>query len=291
MVTVTLTDCPAKLRGDLSKWLMEINTGVYVGKVNARVREELWKRICDNIIDGRATMIFSANNEQGIDFHIYNTTWQAVDYEGIKLIKRPIKKIGTGDGGSYKKSKASINRIIQKKTSAEIKKKNSIGYVVIDVETTGLDSESDEIIELAAMHIVESRIEDKMSVFVKIENNIPENITMITGISNEDIQKDGVELSKALDVFFEFINGAPLVSHNISFDRSFINEACIKVGRDGIKNVCKDTLSLARRRIKNVEDYKLKTLVEYFGIKVDEAHRALADCNMTYMLYEKLNEL
>ena len=92
-------------------------------------------------------------------------------------------------------------------------------------------------------------------------------------------------------MFFEFIKNAPLVSHNISFDRSFINEACRKAERDGIKNICKDTLSLARRRIKNVEDYKLKTLVEYFGIKVDEAHRALADCNMTYMLYEKLNEL
>ena len=58
MVVVTLTDCPPKLRGDLTKWLLEINTGVYVGKINARVREELWKRICDNIKSGRATMSF-----------------------------------------------------------------------------------------------------------------------------------------------------------------------------------------------------------------------------------------
>lgn len=45
MVVVTLTDCPPKLRGDLTKWLMEINTGVYVGKVSARIREMLWTRI------------------------------------------------------------------------------------------------------------------------------------------------------------------------------------------------------------------------------------------------------
>lgn len=74
MVVVTLTDCPPKLRGDLTKWLLEINTGVYVGKINARVREELWKRICDNIKSGRATMVFSAKNEQGLSFYVHNTS-------------------------------------------------------------------------------------------------------------------------------------------------------------------------------------------------------------------------
>ena len=45
MTVVVVTDCPAKLRGDLTKWMIEINTGVYVGNLSARVREELWIRI------------------------------------------------------------------------------------------------------------------------------------------------------------------------------------------------------------------------------------------------------
>ena len=57
MVVITLSDCPPKVRGDLSKWLIEINTGVYVGQVSMRVREELWKRICENLHTGRATMV------------------------------------------------------------------------------------------------------------------------------------------------------------------------------------------------------------------------------------------
>ena len=73
MIVVTLTDCPPRLRGDLSKWLLEINTGVYVGQLNKRVREELWKRICDNLPRGRATMVYSANNEQGMEFRVHNT--------------------------------------------------------------------------------------------------------------------------------------------------------------------------------------------------------------------------
>ncbi len=43
-----MTDCPPRLRGDLSKWLQEVNTGVYVGNVSARVRDAIWERVCEN---------------------------------------------------------------------------------------------------------------------------------------------------------------------------------------------------------------------------------------------------
>lgn len=91
MIVVSMTNCPPKLRGDLSKWLLEINTGVYVGHVNARVREALWKRICENIHEGQATMVFTTNNEQHMDFYVHNTSWKPVDLDGIKLIKHPDK--------------------------------------------------------------------------------------------------------------------------------------------------------------------------------------------------------
>ena len=91
MIVVSMTNCPPKLRGDLSKWLLEINTGVYVGHVNARVREALWQRICENIRDGQATMVFTTNNEQHMDFYVHNTSWKPVDLDGIQLMKHPDK--------------------------------------------------------------------------------------------------------------------------------------------------------------------------------------------------------
>ena len=93
MIVVTLSDCPARLRGDLTKWLIEINTGVYVGQVSARVRDELWDRICEHVKDGRATMVFSARNEQGLQFRVHNTTWEPVDFDGITLMRRPAREI------------------------------------------------------------------------------------------------------------------------------------------------------------------------------------------------------
>ena len=59
MIVLCVMNCPPGLRGDLSKWLNEVNTGVYVGSLNARVREELWERVCSHIKSGQATMVYS----------------------------------------------------------------------------------------------------------------------------------------------------------------------------------------------------------------------------------------
>lgn len=74
MVVITMTKCPPRLRGDLSKWLSEINVGVYVGHVNAKVRDGLWRRVCENIKEGQATMVYTASNEQHMSFRVHNTS-------------------------------------------------------------------------------------------------------------------------------------------------------------------------------------------------------------------------
>ena len=57
-----MTNCPPSLRGDLSKWLCEINTGVYVGNVSSRVRDAIWDRVCENLKNGQATLVFNTNS-------------------------------------------------------------------------------------------------------------------------------------------------------------------------------------------------------------------------------------
>ena len=80
---------PNSLRGDLTKWLQEISTGVYVGNINARVRDELWKRITNNIKQGQATMSFPKRNEIGYDFVVFNTKRKVIDCDGIPLVFLP----------------------------------------------------------------------------------------------------------------------------------------------------------------------------------------------------------
>ena len=89
MIVITLTNCPDTLRGDLTKWLMKITAGVFVGHVSARIRERLWERVRSHARGGRATMVFSAANEQRLAFRITNSEWTPVDFDGIELMLRP----------------------------------------------------------------------------------------------------------------------------------------------------------------------------------------------------------
>jgi CRISPR-associated protein Cas2 len=89
MIVLNLTDCPNSLRGDLTKWLLEISAGVFVGQLSARVRDELWRRICGAVKRGKVIMVYSAQNEQHLLFKTYHCEWEPIDFDGIKLMLRP----------------------------------------------------------------------------------------------------------------------------------------------------------------------------------------------------------
>lgn len=85
---ITLRKVPDSLRGDLTRWMQEISTGVYVGNFNSKVREYLWKRVIDTIGKGEAIICYSCRNEIGYSFSTCNSEREVVDYDGtvFKLI-------------------------------------------------------------------------------------------------------------------------------------------------------------------------------------------------------------
>lgn len=89
MTVLVIAACPVGLRGHLTRWLLEISPGVFVGTTTARVRELMWTRVIDMVNNGRAIMVFRADNEQGLDFRVHNHTWHPTDYDGIQLMLRP----------------------------------------------------------------------------------------------------------------------------------------------------------------------------------------------------------
>ena len=134
MIVLSLTSCPPKLRGDLSKWLMEISTGVYVGNVSARVREALWKRVTDNVREGQAVMVCSANNEQGMTVRVHHTNRIPTDYDGYTLMKLPAPDRAASDSERYQ-STAHYMHTKKKKSTQKLLPDD---YVILDLETTGL---------------------------------------------------------------------------------------------------------------------------------------------------------
>jgi len=94
LTVVVLTAVPSGLRGHLTRWLLEVAPGVFVGHISARVRELMWDRITDYVDRGRALMIYTARNEQRLAFRVYGHDWLPVDYEGVALIRRPAADVG-----------------------------------------------------------------------------------------------------------------------------------------------------------------------------------------------------
>lgn len=89
MIIIVLTAVPTGLRGHLTRWLLEVAPGVYVGKLPARVRDRLWGQIVSMMGNGRALMIHSAANEQGLSFRTSGHSWEPEDVDGIRLMRRP----------------------------------------------------------------------------------------------------------------------------------------------------------------------------------------------------------
>lgn len=294
MVVISLTDCPPKVRGDLSKWLFEVNSGVFVGSVSARVRDELWTRICDNLRSGRATMVFSAAGEQKLDFKVHNTTWEPVDYDGIRLMRRPIP----GDAGAFAAgggklgfSKASQQQKARRMQASQLKKQQAAAYVVIDVETTGPSVQTDRIFELAALRVRQGAEAEEFSALVQADAALYAQIRALTGLAEERIPAEGIPLKQAVGGFLEFLGDDRIVCHDAVVSYGFLRTACAANGLRMPVNPCTDTLPLARRKVDGVSDHQLTTLAKALGLASDTPLSALPACRLTHQLYLKLNEI
>lgn len=93
MLVMVLEKVPASTRGELTRWLIEVKTGVFVGHVSARVRDKLWAKCVKAKRIGGVTQIWSTNTEQRFQMRMAgNTAREIVDFEGLQLIRIPNRK-------------------------------------------------------------------------------------------------------------------------------------------------------------------------------------------------------
>ena len=88
MVVIVLSAVPPGLRGVLTRWLLEVTPGVFVGHVSRRIRDLLWERVQDGIGRGRALMVYSSRNEQRLAFMTFGHDWEPTDFDGLQLMMR-----------------------------------------------------------------------------------------------------------------------------------------------------------------------------------------------------------
>lgn len=294
---ITLKKVPLSLRGDLTKWMQEIATGVYVGNFNARIREYLWKRVCNAIGTGEATLSYAYRNEIGYNFQTLNTEQRVIDSEGIPLVLWPEKvNAGINDVNSPKKGFSNaykMHKAIRQTHPAEKNANNYSStsekltrYVVLDLETTGLDNVQDKIIEVGAIKVVKST-KNEFHALIKIDSRVPDNIVKLTGITNE-VLKDGQGIESVLKELMIFIGDCSIVGYNIAYDIKFLNAALARNDMPIIKNRTIDLLACIKHENLFQENYKLMTSLKAYGINAEVPHRALEDAKLICRLAEKV---
>lgn len=278
MIVVTLSKVPPSLRGDLTKWFQEIQTGVYVGNINARVRDVLWERIQKNVgVNGEATMVYSINNEVGYTLRTTRKDKEIVDFDGIPLVRHVFAKedsVKVGFSDASKRHRARVMSEGKIKGNKEIKFKRN--FSVIDIETTGLDVTSNAIISLAA---VKGENGDQFYKLIRTSHLISAKIASLTGITNEKLESEGENIHDVLNDFKKFIEDDILIGFNIiNFDLRFINAAMISAGIDEeINNEIIDLLPRLKKTDAFLDNYRFETVLKAYGVVNNFPHNALSD--------------
>ena len=157
-------------------------------------------------------------------------------------------------------------------------------YVALDLETTGLNPEEDDIIEIGAARFEDGALVETYGTLVNPGRSVPDRVSAITGIRTEDLigQPEFFQVRQALRTF---VGDSVIVGHNVEFDLAFLARHAI-----GQSNLAIDTYDLASILLPTAPRYNLTSLTSQLGLVLENAHRALDDAAATGMMYWQLWE-
>ena len=158
---------------------------------------------------------------------------------------------------------------------------NSI--VALDIETTGLDSQKDAIIEIGIVRFNGNRIEDEWSSLINPGRKIPPFITQLTGITDHMVL-EAPPIHKLVPELQQFVGDLPILGHNVGFDLSFLR----KNGLYKI-NETRDTYEVASVLLPDAGRYNLGALGQLLNIPLPASHRALDDARVTCAVYRSFD--
>lgn len=161
-------------------------------------------------------------------------------------------------------------------------------FVVFDIETTGLSAMTCKITEIGAVLVCKGEVLKVFSTFANPGGHIPEEITELTGITDEMVA-DAPSQSDAVKAFIEFVGRRTVVAHNANFDMGFIRRAAENAGIP-FNPPYLDTLSMSRFLNPELKNHKLDTLVDFYGLGDFNHHRACDDAEVTAKIFCKMAE-
>ena len=163
-----------------------------------------------------------------------------------------------------------------------------LDFVVVDIEATGAKMPPNRIIELGAYRIRGGRIVDNFITLVNPEISIPRFVIALTGITNEMVKRAPL-FAEVAPRWLEFVEDAVLIAHNAPFDTNFLNHEISRVypGHRMLNpHLC--TVTLSRRAVPGLANYRLETVADHFSVPILDRHRAGSDALATAEVFLRI---
>ncbi len=160
-------------------------------------------------------------------------------------------------------------------------------YVILDLETTGLSFQKDQIIEIGALLVEEGEICGRWHSFIRPDfsrlpgEELSPYVAALTGITKEMLLA-APDFSEMVASLLSFLGQLPIGGHRVDFDISFLDTAVFQSAGIHIENYYFDTLSLSQKLLPELARHRLGDLASYYQIDYTGAHRALRDCEITW---------
>lgn len=301
MIVITLTKVPLSLRGDLTKWCQEVQTGVYVGSFSARIRDLLWERIMETVKNGEATMIYSTNNELGYAFRTNRKDKEIVFYDGLPLLKHLTPKKtkkdteqrhGFSKAATYRRANYARKKLVDNLVEDSKKKATDFNKIVaIDLETSGLNTDRDAILSIGAVKADSAGKESVFSEYINYEAPLSDEVRNLTGLSTEFLREHGVDLKEALLKLDSFIEDVDIiVGYNLRFDLEFLRMSYLQEKILMFQKQTKDLLKVVKKKNKFMKSYHLEDALEKYDVINEDPHTAIGDAKATFELTKALLE-
>ncbi len=151
--------------------------------------------------------------------------------------------------------------------------------VVLDFETTGLNTKEDRITEIGAVKLVDGKVVDSYSELVNPERPLSQQIVKLTGITDQMLV-NAPKASEILPDFLKFLDNCPIAAHNAKFDTGMLKSELARLNIE-YKSTVLDTLYMAQRLYPEMPRYRLGALCRHLGVSLKNAHRAVHDAKAT----------
>jgi DNA polymerase III epsilon subunit family exonuclease len=172
--------------------------------------------------------------------------------------------------------------------STGVESLDALGYIVFDVETTGLKAYSQRIIELTALRYRGGREDGIFSTLLRPDRRLSSQIVRLTGIT-DDLLIDAPEFAAIADDLLVFLGDDLIVGHNIGFDLGFLDAELRRAGKPTLLNARLDTLSLAQKTLTGQRRWNLDAVAKALGLRAPGGrHRAEPDARLTAAVFAAL---